>query len=724
MKKNIILEVCLGIIGVLGKIILQDNFIYFVKMWLAVLVIGIAFFPFCYQIFKKFKCKGWIFSKIIGIGVTAIILWLLSYAKFVKFNILNSYVIAFVVFFASLIILRIKKEKLELNKELIKNILVSEIIFSASFIEWLFIRSFHVAIDETTEQFMDYGFMNKIFNSSYFPVEDIWLSGNKINYYYFGQYISAFLSKISFMQANEGYGVMLAFMASLTFSLPFSISYNLGENLIKEKGRKVIPYVIAIITGLSVSIGGTLHYPIYNWIIPRDSGDTYYYWESTRYIGYKPETNDKTNTEIPAYTNITNDLHAHYLDIMFVFTTLALLLELLINDEKKETKKRLLNFNILILAIILGIQKMTNYWDFPIYLVVIIVTIIANSLTKYKLEKKNVLITFAQVLEILILEELVTLPFSRDLSISATNVCFTNVTSPLYKMVVLWALPTICMIWNTILVLVEIFKNKNEKLIEKIQKVNKSDVFIVIIGCCALGLVVLPEIIYLKDIYGDEYKRFNTMFKLTYQAYIMFSISTSYILVKFAFQKENKVNKILGIIFLIIHLSTFSYGLNAINYQLKAFRTPKNYAGIDEYIKKNYRDDYNAIEWIKANLSRDEVILEAPSSAYQIPTRISVFTANPILLGWNHHEWIWRADENYESPQEVQERSKASYEIYTSASKERIIELCKMYNISYIYVGNVEPKENVPSIIEAGEIVYSQTTNYSLSPVYLVKVAK
>jgi len=55
MKKNIILAVCLGIIGVLGKIILQDNFIYFVKMWLAVLVIGIAFFPFCYQIFKKFK---------------------------------------------------------------------------------------------------------------------------------------------------------------------------------------------------------------------------------------------------------------------------------------------------------------------------------------------------------------------------------------------------------------------------------------------------------------------------------------------------------------------------------------------------------------------------------------------------------------------------------------------------------------------------------------------
>ena len=42
------------------------------------------------------------------------------------------------------------------------------------------------------------------------------------------------------MQANEGYGVMLAFMASLTFSLPFSISYNLGENLIKEKGRKVM----------------------------------------------------------------------------------------------------------------------------------------------------------------------------------------------------------------------------------------------------------------------------------------------------------------------------------------------------------------------------------------------------------------------------------------------------------------------------------------------------
>ena len=43
-----------------------------------------------------------------------------------------------------------------------------------------------------------------------------------------------------------------------------------------------------------------------------------------------------------------------------------------------------------------------------------------------------------------------------------------------------------------------------------------------IMGLCAIGLVLIPELVYVRDIYENGNARANTMFKLTYQAYIMF----------------------------------------------------------------------------------------------------------------------------------------------------------------------------------------------------------
>lgn len=52
--------------------------------------------------------------------------------------------------------------------------------------------------------------------------------------------------------------------------------------------------------------------------------------------------------------------------------------------------------------------------------------------------------------------------------------------------------------------------------------VRTPDLFAVIMGLCAIGLVAIPELVYVRDIYENGNARANTMFKLTYQAYIMF----------------------------------------------------------------------------------------------------------------------------------------------------------------------------------------------------------
>ena len=57
------------------------------------------------------------------------------------------------------------------------------------------------------------------------------------------------------------------------------------------------------------------------------------------------------------------------------------------------------------------------------------------------------------------------------------------------------------------------------------------DLFGIVMGLCAIGLIVIPELVYVRDIYENRNARANTMFKLTYQAYIMFGIMMAYILV-------------------------------------------------------------------------------------------------------------------------------------------------------------------------------------------------
>ena len=103
-----------------------------------------------------------------------------------------------------------------------------------------------------------------------------------------------------------------------------------------------------------------------------------------------------------------------------------------------------------------------------------------------------------------------------------------------------------------------------------------------------------------------------------------------------------------------------------------------------------------------------------------------MFTANPTVLGWHGHQWIWRADENYDSPEEENNRWADVHNIYSYNNIDFVKEKIQKYNISYIYIGNVEFKEkqnlNLELLLSLGEVVYKDDENYSLTPVYIVKV--
>ena len=705
-----------------------------INIWLSIFIIGLIFYPITSLIFKKFNDKGWLFSKVIGICTSGWIMWFISSLKILRYNTLNSYlvIILFLIINFIVLIFRFNKDKFKVkntfsfikkglnnfihsfDKKLIKNIIVSELLFIICFSFWTYIKGFNPAINNSTEQFMDYGYLNSIMQSEYMPPQDIWLSNTSINYYYFGQYISGFICKISNINASVGYNYIIAFIATCTFTLPFSLGYNLFKDKLTKKKGKVLLIIISIAIGLSNSIGGSLHYPIYRWFNP--ISEEYSYIDETRYIGYKPEVPDKTATEVPAYSTIVGDLHAHYIDLAFSLVMIGLLATYFLN-KKEDTDTELKTTHLSLISLFLGICRMTNYWDFPIYIVILSAMIVAKKLICDKCDKKSIINTILTILKIILLEEIITLPFTRNLYIGSTEVAFTGIMSPFYKLLVKWGLPTLCAIVFLVLFLRNYHKN-NKTTFANYLNDNLADLFVIILSLCAMGLVLLPEIIYLKDIYGSDYKRFNTMFKLTYQAYLLFSICTSYFLGKIILNKK-KILKTLAIILLLINSTTFIYGIDTIITNYKN----KEHLGIsadstESFIKKTLPNDYEAIKWIRENISKDKIILESTEygNSYTTSSRISTFTGNPTVLGWSYHEWVWRANASHSLPVEVTTRNSDVHTIYTSTNKEEIIKLINLYNIDYIYIGELENQKydnlDIKFYQSFGNIVYENNKNY------------
>ena len=359
---------------------------------------------------------------------------------------------------------------------------------------------------------------------------------------------------------------------------------------------------------------------------------------------------------------------------------------------------------------------MTNFWDFPIYLVIISAVIITKDLICGKFSKDNILSTILKLLGIIFIAQLITIPFTKDLVVSSTNIFFTGVCSPFLKLLVKWGIPVLCIISFLIIYLVR-FKKSKAKFKDYLNN-NMQDLFIIIIGICAFGLIILPEIIYLKDIYGDEYKRFNTMYKLSYQAYLLFSLSTSYILFKLMMSKNKIISYIsLGVLF--VYITTFGYGINAIFETAKGKESKEiSSESAENYLKNTYQDDYEAIKWIRENIDRNSIILEATKigNSYTTDCRISTFTGNPTVLGWTTHEWLWRCEKDYSMPTDLINRCSDINSLYKIEDLNKANEIIDKYNINYIYIGTIEynhyPNINIKLLTSLGEIVYNKNSTY------------
>lgn len=728
----------LGIIGIVLAtlpLIKGDN-VVFLKWWLMILILGIGFFPLTSRLFADFEDKGWLFSKAISIAVSGFAVWALCCAGILKFTVLTCLVTAIVCMIlcwgvGGFLSIRNNHKLWDMDWNLV---LGEELIFMAVFFLWTYLAGFHPEA-HGTEKFMDYGFMAAMMRSETLPAPDIWYSLKDMNYYYGGQYYAVFLTKLSFSNVSDTYNLMRTLVAGLLAGMSFSVVRQLVSGIDSIKGfrtKKLIAALGGLLAGGAVVFAGNFHYLVYGVIgkaLGWEKGLDYWFPNSTRYIGYNPETNDKCIHEFPSYSFVLGDLHAHVVNTMFIIVVVGLMLSWILKVRKKAEdevrwnwRRCILDPHVMIGGFFIGIFQFTNYWDFVIYFTVIVICCIYTNLYYFQFRWKPALLSILiQSCEVFLIGMVTSLPFTQTFETMISGIGIAQNHTMLHQWLILWGLPTALLV---ILVLGLLMKNKG--LGKLIRKADSSDIFAVIMGMCALGLALIPEVVYVRDIYEDGYARSNTMFKLTYQAFILFGLVMSYIILRLLTWHARKLPKLLGSLGLITLLSTFGYFGNAVYSWFGTVWDSDEYRCQDatRYLEVSFAEDAPAIRWLNEHVEGNPVVLEANGDSYSDYGRVSAMTGLPTVLGWYVHEWLWRGN-----PEELNKRAADIETIYTSQDTEEVESLLDKYDVSYIYVGKYE-REKFPMLNDGvlqnlGEMVYvNKGTAQSSGLTYVIKINK
>lgn len=683
------------------------------------IILALSTLPLAIILFQGFKDRGYIFSKSIGLFFSGYLMWLLSSLHILKFTVLSCFVCVVIVTISVYVPVLINNERrvfvIKAVKEQYLQMLFSEVLFCVMliFLTWLFA---HRIQGHDTERMMDYAFMMTLSKTDYMPPIDVWASGGALNYYYFGQYIITFITKLSLLKMEYGYTLGLFFIAAFGFTGVFRLVESLSKSIIA-----------GLMSATAVIFAGNMHYFVFYKIVPAvwdilrldGTKPTYWFANSTRYIGYVPDRPDKTIHEFPAYSFIIGDLHAHVINILLVITMLALLWAYLNKGyEIKICKKAsdLINEGIspyfLILGLFLSISSMQNYWDYPIYYVVSGAIILFSMICRHKISKKTFGYTALAGVTIMLLVLLMALPFNMKFEKMVNGIGISEYHSYLHQLIILWGFP----VFMLVVFAFYVFKNKS---------LNDDELFVLTIGMCGTGLIIIPEVIFIKDIYINTYARANTMFKLTYQSFILLGICLGYITYKLLKSKEGKYIKY-GVVGAVGIFITTMFFVTACKQWFGRFNVDTKYEGLSA-IHKIENENFEEIEainflvdYVEKTGEKQPTVLEADGDSYSSACKVSALTGFPTVLGWHTHEWLWHNSENFMSNRRAEVKL-----VYTSDNLEVINTIIDKYNISYIYVGLNEKAYfqdlNYETLESLGEVIFHKYAN-DFSDIEIIKV--
>jgi len=366
-----------------------------------------------------------------------------------------------------------------------------------------------------------------------------------------------------------------------------------------------------------------------------------------------------------------------------------------------------------------------------IQMLILVICLIGTSLIPCALTRTGLGMSF-----LFTTASLCSLTFNSKFDMIANSLAKTVDQSPIYQFLILWGTH---ILFALILIAVTIFSRKTSQVEHDIDdkyipenaaarffaKMNPADIFMSGIAVVSFLLLAAPEIFYVRDIYSGSYKRSNTMFKFTFEAFVLLSLVLAYSFFRFLCIRIKSRPQLYTFTAgaLILSLMIFipmHYPFAAI-VQRTGPISLNNYIGLDGTAALKTKDSLqltsgagdlasysNAIEWLNTNVKGTPSICEAFGNSYTDNCVVSAYTGLPTVIGWQTHEWLWHFQgvvnssgelvsipgkdvwKNILTPRQTDVRT-----IYTSESITEVQRLLRKYNVTYLIVGDLERTQYV-----------------------------
>lgn len=648
--------------------------------------------PFLIVFFrKKLFDSGWAWGRAVSWVSLGLGVWVLS---LIGLPVNNRVGLWLLILFGSMFSMsfwqRHKQEISQFFRKKKKIICIEEAIFLLGFLALSLIRAFNPDILDL-EKFMDVGLMQSYLRSPTLPVEDMWLAGEKVNYYTFGHFLGSQAIQLWGVNIAYAYNLLLGLLFGLILVESFSLISNMAAQMLGKKAHLKQILFPGFIGAFLVAIGANSH-PLW-YLLKNGSMEGYWYPDATRFIEF-------TIHEFPSYSFVVSDLHAHVWGVPFVLLFLMTAWWWVRLMLQKVSLSELTKWSI-VMGVILGVLTMTSAWDVAIYALFLGVTGVVLLVKDTKHFIPLLVSGVVTVITLIVVSSTWWLNFE---SISQ-GTRLVQERSPLWQWLVLW---------SGHLMMSGIAAFLASKYLKKTSKLSSQAVMIIAMFITALILLILPEIVYVKDIYPNH-PRANTMFKLTFQAFILMGLGIGWLT---AFlQKVSPLPlhfkrgiKVMVVIF-VLGVGFYPY------YSYRSYYGEfKTYRGLDglQWLESRYPTDYQAILWLKQHSHDGERVLEAVGESYTTYARVSTFTGLPTVLGWRVHEWLWRG--GFDIPGARTEEVRQVYEATNALAAKQILD---KYQVKYVFVGDLEREAysrlNLPLLMSLGRVVYQSGSTLVIS---------
>lgn len=782
----------IGLVVLLWAMLLQDDGPAWLAWLGALLLPGAAVWPLAHRLFRGVPAVVLPFALALGALLVAFLTWTLSSLHVLPFQTWSLWIVLAALAAACWIPPGLRRGLRDTAPGAGAGFLV---LFVVALGAWSYVRGVIPAVDGL-EKFMDYGFMTSLMRTDHLPALDPWLAGSDINYYYFGQFFYTLFVKLSLVPPAVGYNLALATTFAYLVTLAAAIGWQLSA---LRRGRPASVHVVsAAATAFFVAIAGNAHAFFFSpaglgrgivEALGLGSTADWFYPNSTRFIGYNPETTDKTIHEFPFYSFLVGDLHAHLVNTVFVLLFVGLLVQHVtrraedgadaapasLGARLRAGARTLLERPLpLFGALALAVFLMGNYWDLVIYYVVLVGVLFvvafasrerpsASVVGVFVLQQALVLVPFAVVSQpvpaalamaagavaaalllrvrddrltrdgvvaatTFALAHVFALTFSVGFEPISRRIAVAQAHTPLWQLAVLWG-PQLLILLGGLVAFLRTRPLRTPR--------PAVDAVVVALGLCGAGLVLVPELVYVVDIYENGFARANTMFKLTYQASILLGIVVPFVLVG-AWRAARRAwarradaapwGAVTALAAGLVAAATLVwYPFAAMPQVVPALA---DYRGLDgaawmaasapgttgeaQYAEVP-ADDAAAIAWLNGEVTGQPVVVEAAGPSYTHFARISSYTGLPTVLGWETHEWLWRTSaaqpDAYGSL--IAPRA-AEIEAFYTRPAETAAEFIDRHSVVYVVIGELE-RSRYPGLDEAGiealgEVVFRSGT--------------